>query len=81
VRDARETDALSMDRYDLIRGAQRDAQPVKSTMIPVNEAPILAPIVNPTIPARPKPVAPQPLGLSGDSATPAPSQPVAPLLH
>ena len=70
VRDARETDALSMDRYDLIRGAQREAQPVQSTMIPVNEAPILAPIVNPNLPARPKDVPPQPLGQSSDSVPP-----------
>ncbi|MDB5851586.1 MAG: type secretion system protein GspD [Rhodoferax sp.] len=80
VRDARETDALSMDRYDLIRGAQRDAQPVQSTMIPVNEAPILAPVVNPNIPAR-SGATPQPLGQSSDSTPPLPSQPAAPLSH
>jgi general secretion pathway protein D len=81
VRDARETDALSMDRYDLIRGAQRDAQPVQSTMIPVNEAPILAPIVNPNIPARPAAATPQPLGQSSDNTLPMPSQRAAPLSH
>ncbi|APW36807.1 type II secretion system protein GspD [Rhodoferax koreense] len=73
VRDARETDALSMDRYDLIRGMQRDTQPEQSKMIPVNEAPILAPIVNPNLPARSgnsKDVPQPPLGQSSDSVAP-----------
>ncbi len=73
VRDARETDALSMDRYDLIRGMQREAQPEQSKMIPVNEAPILAPIINPNLPAKSrdgKDAAQPPLGQSSDSVPP-----------
>jgi len=81
VRDARETDALSMDRYDLIRGVQRQAQPEQSKMIPVNEAPVLAPLVNPNTPAKAKSVPPPPLGLSSDSIAPATSLPAAPLSH
>ncbi len=41
VRDALQSDALSMDRYDLMRVGQEQAQPKPSTMVPVNEAPAL----------------------------------------
>ncbi|TXT41424.1 MAG: proteinral secretion pathway protein D [Comamonadaceae bacterium] len=41
VRDASSTDKLSMDRYDLMRSGMQNAQPAASTMIPVNEAPVL----------------------------------------
>ncbi|HSV55071.1 MAG TPA: type II secretion system secretin GspD [Burkholderiaceae bacterium] len=53
VRDARDTDALSADRYDLMRGMQLQAQPVPSATIPVNEAPVVAPLGGPNTPARP----------------------------
>ena len=41
VRDASSTDALTMDRYDLMRDKQQGAQPELSTVVPVNEAPVL----------------------------------------
>jgi general secretion pathway protein D len=41
VRDTQQTDALSMDRYELMRLRQELAQPVESKMVPVNEAPVL----------------------------------------
>jgi general secretion pathway protein D len=50
VRDAAASDSLSLDRYDLMRGAQKDAQPVPSTVVPVNEAPVLPPVRPPTAP-------------------------------
>ncbi len=53
VRDATATDAVSMDRYDLMRGAQQNAQPVVNVTLPVNEAPVL-----PAAPPRPTPTAP-----------------------
>ncbi|MBT9508333.1 type II secretion system secretin GspD [Rhodoferax sp.] len=56
VRDAQSTERLSVDRYDLMRSGLKDAQPVPSTMVPINEAPQL-----PALPvARPAsaPVAP-----------------------
>jgi general secretion pathway protein D len=65
VRDARESDALSADRYDLMRNIQQQTQPVQSIAIPVNEAPVLAPLGAPNAPARPT----QP------STVPAPLQP------
>ena len=51
VRDAVATESLSMDRYDLIRAAQSNAQPIPSAVVPVNEAPQLPP-------GRPMPVEP-----------------------
>jgi len=41
VRDASATDALTMDRYDLMRANQQNAQPVNSVAVPVNEGPVL----------------------------------------
>ena len=41
VRDAAESSQLSMDRYDLMRSVQQQAQPVQSSTVPINEAPIL----------------------------------------
>ncbi|WP_397412595.1 type II secretion system secretin GspD [Polaromonas sp.] len=69
VRDTPTSDALSMDRYDLMRATQRDAQPIPSVMVPVNEAPVLPPLP----PAR---AVPEPLGLTAPAATVSP--PTAP---
>ena len=41
MRDASSADALTMDRYDLMRGKQQEAQPEPSMAIPVNDAPVL----------------------------------------
>ena len=41
VRDATASTQLSMDRYDLMRGVQKSNQPVESSTVPINEAPIL----------------------------------------
>ncbi|MBA4261913.1 MAG: type II secretion system protein GspD [Comamonadaceae bacterium] len=43
LRDARETSSLSLDRYELMRAMQKDAQPQPSRVLPVNEAPVLPP--------------------------------------
>ena len=50
VRDAAATDALSMDRYDMMRTRQQQAQPPSSTLVPVNESPVL-PLLTPGAPA------------------------------
>ncbi|QTN26874.1 type II secretion system secretin GspD [Rhodoferax sp. AJA081-3] len=47
VRDADATDALSLDRYELMRNQQQQAQPVTSTGVPVNASVVM--------PARPTP--------------------------
>ncbi|MBT9477337.1 MAG: type II secretion system secretin GspD [Polaromonas sp.] len=43
VRDAASTDALSLDRYDLMRTTQQRAQPLPSTLVPINDSPVLPP--------------------------------------
>lgn len=50
VRDGASTDALSMDRYDMMRTRQQQTQPVNSSLIPVNESPVL-PILVPGMPS------------------------------
>jgi general secretion pathway protein D len=41
VRDAAQSDALSLDRYDLMRSKQEAAQPRSSLVVPVNAGPVL----------------------------------------
>ena len=41
VRDSATTNSLSMDRYESMRTSQQQAQPVNSSLVPVNEAPVL----------------------------------------
>ncbi|MDD2843378.1 MAG: type II secretion system secretin GspD [Rhodoferax sp.] len=43
VRDAQATGQLSLDRYDLMRAGLQAAQPVPSSLVPINEAPTLPP--------------------------------------
>ena len=82
LRSALASTQLSMDRYDLMRGLQQDAQPEPSVTVPVNEGPLLPVLVsNPDIAplGRPAPapflapaVAPAPARMS------APAQPDEP---
>ncbi len=57
LRDGASADKLSLDRYDLIRAQQKDAQPPRSVMVPVNDAPVVPPLrADPALPASaPKP--------------------------
>jgi general secretion pathway protein D len=41
VRDARETSNLALDRYELMRSVQQDSQPKPSSVLGVNEAPVM----------------------------------------
>jgi len=43
VRDAAQTDALSLDRYELMRTRQQQAQPAPHPALPVEGAPVLPP--------------------------------------
>ena len=56
VRDAVRSDALTLDRYELMRGKQEAAQPAPSVVVPVEGSPVLPPYTAP--PARPAPLAP-----------------------
>ncbi len=54
MRDGSSADKLSLDRYDLIRAQQKDAQPVPNALLPVSEAPVLPPLREPqAVPAAP----------------------------
>ena len=66
VRDAQQSDSLSLDRYDLMRLKQELAQPVPSQVVPVNEAPVL-----PALPGNRPATMPAPLGVPAPAA-PAP---------
>ena len=57
LRDARATNSFSLDRYELMRSVQKDAQPVPSEVTRVNSAPVMppqrAPETAPAVPAAP----------------------------
>ena len=53
LRDARASNTLSLDRYDMMRGAQKEAQPEPSAMLRINEAPVLPPQRAPVFEAVP----------------------------
>jgi len=55
VRDAQATDNLSLNRYDLMRSGLQQAQPVPSSLVPINEGPVL-----PSLPSKPLPGVPVP---------------------
>src|SRR5205085_12545962 len=44
MRDAETTNKVSLDRYDQIRGFQKEMQPKPSALVPINESPVIAPI-------------------------------------
>jgi general secretion pathway protein D len=51
LRDSSATDALTLDRYELMRATQQGAQPQSSVAVPVNAAPVLP--AAPTAKAQP----------------------------
>jgi general secretion pathway protein D len=61
LRDAESANKLSLDRYDLIRAQQKDAQPSSSLLMPINESPVLPPSGNviTSMPAVPVPISPK----------------------
>ena len=71
VRDAAATESFSLDRYDLMRAAQQSNQPEPSSVLQVNQAPVLPPVapVNPeawTRPAPPPPLTSMPAAGEGN---------------
>ena len=44
MRDAATANKLSMDRYELIRSFQKDQQPTRNSLIPINDPPVIAPL-------------------------------------
>ena len=61
IRDAAQSDALSIDRYDLMRTKQQNAQPAPSALTPLNGAPVAPEIPGPRSPLNTwSPLAPPP---------------------
>ncbi|HYE40427.1 MAG TPA: type II secretion system secretin GspD [Ramlibacter sp.] len=50
IRDTVQGEALSIDRYDLMRTKQQNAQPPASSLVPVNEAPVMPQATRPAPP-------------------------------
>ncbi|GBU15065.1 type II secretion system protein GspD [Polaromonas sp.] len=76
VRDAAASGALSMDRYESMRTHQQQTQPTHSTMVPINESPVLPQLNGQTEPLPGMPVLPI------ESFVPAaPVAPVAPVVQ
>ncbi len=44
MRDAATTNNLSLDRYEQIRGFQKDQQPQRSIFVPINDPPVIPPL-------------------------------------
>jgi general secretion pathway protein D len=58
MRDADSATKLSLDRYDIIRARQKDAQPSPSVILQNNDSPILPPLRPPVPPSTPGELAP-----------------------
>jgi general secretion pathway protein D len=68
IRDAAQSDALSLDRYDLMRIKQQNTQPLPSALVPVEGAPLMPQAPPPAIQMDTwKPLVPPP-ALSAPSA-------------
>ncbi len=53
LRSGDDSSRLSMDRYDLMRGLQQNAQPAPSATVPINEGPLLPALVEQPLPGTP----------------------------
>jgi len=53
MRDADATNKFSVDRYDEMRGRQKEAQPEPSIVTPINQAPVAPPMPAPVPPQAP----------------------------
>ncbi|AEG94654.1 type II secretion system secretin GspD [Ramlibacter tataouinensis] len=72
VRDSGQSDELSLDRYDLMRGKQEAAQPRPSSVLQINAAPVLPPApvpVPPSVRPAPPPGPPVPAEMAPPSTT------------
>jgi general secretion pathway protein D len=75
VRDAESANRLSVDRYDQIRAQQQRAQPEPSVVMPINESPVLPPIVPTPAPAAPGASPPPRGGAAPGASVPGPATP------
>ena len=61
VRDAASTESFSLDRYDMMRATQQGSQPQNSSVLQLNQAPVLPPVVPADPKAWTRPAPPPPL--------------------
>ncbi|MDQ2733908.1 MAG: type II secretion system secretin GspD [Pseudomonadota bacterium] len=69
MRDPETSNRLSLERYELIRSFQKDMQPPKSLVVPINDSPIVPPLQQINVPAQPLAAPP-----SSPGTTPGPLQ-------
>jgi general secretion pathway protein D len=53
MRDAASANKLSVDRYEMIRGEQKDVQMPTSPMMPIGTVPVIPPLRSAEDPAKP----------------------------
>ena len=81
MRDAASSEALAIDRYEVIRAQQKNLQPATSHVLGINQAPILAPL--PERPGVPATAVAAPLTSApaeANAPAPAPAAPAPSLL-
>ncbi len=62
LRDSRESHSFSLDRYEMMRAIQKEAQPPASSVLRINEAPVIPPRGTPVeLPGRAAPRAVEPV--------------------
>ena len=79
MRDASSTNKLSLDRYDLIRGEQKDVQLPTNPMMPIGTVPVIPPLrptEDTTQPLTPPANRPPPTGLA-PASTPGSGEPTS----
>jgi general secretion pathway protein D len=70
MRTAEDANKLSLDRYDMIRAQQKDAQPQRHLLLPIHESPVLPPQREPGAASAPStpPLSPPPAPVRPASA-------------
>ncbi len=74
VRDARATTSLALDRYELMRSVQQDSQPKPSSVLGINEAPVMPAPLSPNTMT----LTPQAPSLANPQSSPPLNPPAAP---
>jgi general secretion pathway protein D len=74
VRDARATSSLALDRYELMRSVQQDSQPRSSSVLGINEAPVMPAPLSPNNMT----LTPQAPSLANPQSSPPLNPPAAP---
>lgn len=78
MRDARDTANLALDRYEQMRAVQRDLQPAQSSVLQINQSPVLGEQPLPYDRQLPPPAPPLGAPQGSPGAVPAPAQPTTP---